>query len=105
MEHLPDNLIITICGHDYTYYEDDPSYWNHTKWGWGDAHKSEIHIRSDMAKHMKQSTLLHEVLHQIMIINDLERLSMEQEPVISVLGVAITQFIKLNPIVVDYLNG
>ena len=105
MEHLPDSLLITICGHDYTYYEDDPGQWNPGKWGWSDAHKLEIHIRGDMAKHTRQSTLLHEVIHQIMLINDLEELTMKSEPVISALGVAWMQFIKNNSIVMDYLAG
>lgn len=104
MERLPDSLLITICGNEYIYYEDSPSQWNPGKWGWSDAHKLEIHIRSDMAKHTRQSTLLHEVIHQIMLINDLEKLTMESEPVISVLGVAWMQFIKLNPLVMDYLS-
>lgn len=101
---LPNGMTIRICGHDYTYGEEDPGTWNPSKWGWGDAHKGVIHIRSDMTLNIKQSTLLHEVMHQIAQLYDLENSKVGDEVWISVSAVALMQFIKDNPVVVDWLS-
>lgn len=87
---------IKILDHDYdftveTFQELDEC------WGRANPMKGWIKVAKECGKDQFCSTLLHEVIHCIADINDLEKLMDLKETGISVLAAGIYSFIKSNP--------
>lgn len=66
-------------------------------WGRASPMKGWIKIAKECGKDQFNATLLHEVVHCIAEINDLEKLTDLKETTISVLAAGIYSFIKSNP--------
>lgn len=66
-------------------------------WGRANPMKGWIKVAKECGKDQFCSTLLHEVIHCIADINDLEKLMDLKETGISVLAAGIYSFIKSNP--------
>lgn len=90
---------LTILGHEYNLEEENPGMWSGNAMGRSNVRTGEIRIAAQMPKTMRDSTLLHEILHQLSDLLDLPGVG-ENETVMSGLAIGILDFIRNNKAVV-----
>lgn len=94
-------LTIDIQGHSCLISFESPGDWHTGAMGRANYVNGNILISSECGEDFKRSTLLHEIVHIISGMNDLEL----SETQVSVLGIALFDIIKSNPKLVGYLTN
>ena len=87
---------LNILDHKFTVKISDPGMWGTGCMGKSCLIKSEILLRNDISKDLLQSTLLHECLH---MISDLLQLDLSEAQIDGV-GIGFHSLIKNNDIII-----
>ena len=95
-------MIITIAGHPYTLIESDPGMWSGDAMGRSSINTGVIQIRETMPKVTQCSTILHEIIHQVI---DLYDLPIKEEMGVSVLAMAVLDLIRNNPLLISRIQS
>ena len=97
---------VRVCGFDF----DIVAYRRMEAVGaqkWGEFSSAELTIRIDPCARPQKvvDTMLHEILHAMMWVYDLNAIKDDEERVCSVLATAWLAFFRDNPTVVDWIVG
>jgi Zn-dependent peptidase ImmA (M78 family) len=98
--------IIRLCGQDVEVVASkDASLFNRDGMGRSLTKSGKLVIADDMPKTVKDSTLMHELLHYILGTNDVDRLIKDgmEEIVVSVLANSLLAWMRDNPRMVNSL--
>lgn len=92
MEH---QITLQLLDHAYTLIETTSGDWTGVGMGQSSMFNGKIMIQSTMPHDMRNSTIIHEIVHQISDILDLG--IGEREDTVSGIAVGVYSFIKNNP--------
>jgi len=84
-----------ICGHTVTVITESPKAWSTNGIGRSDTGKAMILLKDDLPDEVRQSTLLHEIIHMIADMNALPGLT-DSETTVSVLANALFAWMRDN---------
>lgn len=90
---------IIICHHKFQFAEEDVDWDTDSKMGRSRLSHGVIRIKKGMPHGIRESTILHEIIHMILLMNDAQRTikDAEEEILVSTLSVGLLDFLRGNP--------
>ena len=86
---------LRICGHTVTVITESPKAWSTNGIGRSDTGRAMILLKDDLPAEVRQSTLLHEIIHMIADMNSLTGLT-DNETTVAVLANAMFAWMRDN---------